>query len=309
MVKSKHVHAAGFLGTGIVSRTFLANLPALEHMLGPVCSLLNRTTPRIVSALGAGHTVLSMEEMRGCGALLVCARPDETATLLDAARRHGVLDGVHTVVLAEMSALAELPKGLLAPVRDVGCLSAFPVRRKPAFLVEGSLRFRRFCQDLLDVPISRLVVARRESRAMVDAGIFLAEEFCLPLLEATQAAFTAAGIARDQARELGAELLREAIDNASFAGRKRWTGILHTRDDRRLGEIVRALDCENQPLANLAMSFSRGSLAAMGKDTQWLSGLRTDGDENGATPAAAATRDGRSKSGETPRGKAKPGTS
>lgn len=286
MVKCKHNHAAGFLGTGVVSRTFLANLPALNGWLGPVFSPLNRATPRVVTALGAGHTVLSIEEMRGCETLFVCAQPEETATLLELARRHCVLHDVDTVVLVEHSSLAELPPDLPSMVTDLGCLSVFPTRRKKAYLVEGSLRFRRFCQNLLDVPISRLVVARREARVMVDAGIFLAEEFCLPLLEATQSAFMAAGIARDQAREMGAELLRESIENAHFAGRKRWTGILHTRDERRLGEIVRALHRENELLASLVMSFSRRSLAAMGKDTDWIAGLRTAFDHNGSKAAA-----------------------
>ena len=185
---------------------------------------------------------------------------EETATLLELARRHCVLHDVDTVVLVEHSSLAELPPDLPSMVTDLGCLSVFPTRRKKAYLVEGSLRFRRFCQNLLDVPISRLVVARREARVMVDAGIFLAEEFCLPLLEATQSAFMAAGIARDQAREMGAELLRESIENAHFAGRKRWTGILHTRDERRLGEIVRALHRENELLASLVMRACRKSV-------------------------------------------------
>ncbi len=290
MVKSKHIHAAGFLGTGVVSRTFLANLPALAGWLGPVFSPLNRATPRVVSALGAGFTALSLEEMRGCETLFVCAPPEETATLLDSAQRHGVLQGVDTMVLVESSALAELPLNLPSMVTDFGCLSVFPNRRKRAYLVEGSLRFRRFCQNLLDVPISRLVVARREARVMVDAGIFLAEEFCLPLLEATQAAFVAAGIARDQAREMGAELLRESIENAHFAGRKRWTGILHTRDQRRLGEIVRALHCENELLANLVMGFSRQSLAAMGKDTDWISSLHGGCEQNGGGATLARVR-------------------
>lgn len=291
MVKSKYIHAAGFLGTGVVSRTFLADLPALNGWLGPVFSPLNRATPRVVSALGAGHTVLSIEEMRGCEILFVCAQPEETATLLDAARRNCVLRDVDTVVLVENSSLAELPPDLPSMVTDLGCLSVFPNRRKRAYLVEGSLRFRRFCQKLLDVPISRLVVARREARVMVDAGIFLAEEFCLPLLEATQSAFVAAGIARDQAREMGAELLRESIENAHFAGRKRWTGILHTRDQRRLGEIVKGLHCENELLASLVMSFSRQSLAAMGKDTDWMAGLHVGCDGNCGRPAAAPARD------------------
>lgn len=292
MVKSKHIHAAGFLGTGTVSRTFLANLPGLAGILGPVYSPLNRATPRVVSALGAGYSTLSMEEMRGCETLFVCAQPEETTMLLDSALRHCVLHGVDTVVLVETSALAELPPELASMVKDLGCLSVFPNRREPAYLVEGSLRFRRFCQRLLDVPISRLVVARRDARAMVDAGIFLAEEFCLPLLEATQAAFVAAGIARDQAREMGAELLRESIENAQFAGRKRWTGILHTRDKRRLGEIVRALYCENELLANLVMSLSRRSLAAMGKDTAWMTDLCADG-ESGRADETEAGNHGR----------------
>lgn len=290
MVKSKYIYSAGFLGTGVVSRTFLANLPGLPEILGPVHSPLNRATPRVVSALGAGFSTLSMEEMRGCETLFVCAQHEETSVLLDSALRQGVLQGVDTVVLVETSALAELPSELSSLVTDLGCLSAFPNRRKPAYLVEGSLRFRRFCQRLLNVPISRLVVARRDARVMVDAGIFLAEEFCLPLLEATQAAFVAGGVARDQAREMGAELLRESIENAHFAGRKRWTGILHTRDKRRLGEIVRALHCENELLANLVMSFSRQSLEAMGMDTGWMAGLHAGCDGNGANGTAAQAR-------------------
>ena len=291
MVKCKHIHAAGFLGTGVVSRTFLANLPALAGLLGPVFSPLNRATPRVVSALGAGYTALAMDEMRGCENLFVCAPVEETVMLLDSARRHNVLEGVDTLVLVESSALAELPPDLPSLVRDLGCLSVFPNWRKRAYLVEGSLRFRRFCQSLLDVPLDRLVVARREARVMVDAGVFLAEEFCLPLLEATQAAFVAAGIARDQAREMGAELLRESIENAHFAGRKRWTGILHTRDKQRLGEIVKELHRENELLANLVMSFSHRSLAAMGKDTDWIAALRGAYEQNGGKPAALTRKE------------------
>ncbi|MDZ7639389.1 MAG: hypothetical protein U5J83_14235 [Bryobacterales bacterium] len=257
----------------MVSRTFLAKLPALDGMLGPVYTPLNRTTPRVVTALGAGHVALSIEEMRGCETLFVCAKPDETLRLLETARSECVLHGVDTVVLVESSALAVLPRDLYGLVTDLGGLSMFPNRQTPAFLVEGSLRFRRFCQMLLDVPISRLVVSKREARAMVDAGIFLAKEFCLPLLEATQAAFVAAGISRDQAREMGAELLKESIENAHFAGRKRWTGILHTQDQHRLGEMVHALHGENELLANLILGFSRQCLAAMGKDSGWTDGL------------------------------------
>jgi hypothetical protein len=217
--------------------------------------------------------------------MLVCAPKEESESLLQSATEAGVLAGLDTLLLAEESTLAAVPTVAANSVSDMGRVTALPLRRHSTFLVEGSLRFRRFCQKLLDVPISRLVMAGRESRTMVDAGMFLAEEFCLPLLEATQAAFIAAGIHRDQARELGAELLRESIENARFAGRKRWTGILHTQDGRKLEQIVRALHRENELLANLILGFSRQGLAVMGKDANWiphLSGVPHDGHlENG----------------------------
>jgi hypothetical protein len=285
MAKAKYVYEAGFLGTGAVSRTFLAGLPALTEMLGPVFTPARRATPRVVTALGSGFTVDCIEELRGCRAMLVCAPKEESESLLQSATEAGVLAGLDTLLLAEESTLAAVPTVAANSVSDMGRVTALPLRRHSTFLVEGSLRFRRFCQKLLDVPISRLVMAGRESRTMVDAGMFLAEEFCLPLLEATQAAFIAAGIHRDQARELGAELLRESIENARFAGRKRWTGILHTQDGRKLEQIVRALHRENELLANLILGFSRQGLAVMGKDANWiphLSGVPHDGHlENG----------------------------
>lgn len=279
MAKAKYVYEAGFLGTGAVSRTFLARLPALTEMLGPVFTPARRATPRVVTALGSGFTVDCIEELRGCRAVLVCAPKDETESLLRCAAEAGVLAGADTLMLAEESALAAVPEMAAKAVTDLGRVTALPLRRQSTFLVEGSLRFRRFCQKLLDVPLNRLVLAGPESRTMVEAGMFLAEEFCLPLLEATQAAFMTAGIQRDQARELGAELLRESIENARFAGRKRWTGILHTRDGRKLEQIVRALHLENELLANLILGFSRQGLAVMGKDANWiphLNGLKQE---------------------------------
>lgn len=285
MAKAKYAYEAGFLGTGAVSRTFLARLPALTEVLGPVFTPARRATPRVVTALGSGFTVDRIEELRGCRAMLVCAPKEESEALLQTAEGAGVLDGVDMLLLAEESAVAAVPTMAAKAVSEVGRVTALPLRRHATFLVEGSLRFRRFCQRLLDVPLSRLVLAGKESRTMVDAGMFLAEEFCLPLLEATQAAFVAAGIHRDQARELGAELLRESIENARFAGRKRWTGILHTRDGQKLEQIVRALHRENELLANLILGFSRQGLAVMGKDANWipqLNGVAQDGHgENG----------------------------
>lgn len=273
MSKPKYIHSAGFLGTGAACRTFLANLPWLDAFLGPVFTPVRRATPRVVKALGAGFSAIGMEELRGCRYLLVCATPKDTRSLLDQALSEGVLDGVDILALVEHSSVVDPPAEVTARVSDFGSLSRFPNRQRPAYLVEGSLRFRRFCQQLLDVPLRRLIVAQRDTRAMVDAGVFLAEEFCLPLLEAIQMAFIAAGIAADQAREMGAELLREAVENAQFAGRKRWTGILHSQDERRLGEILQALHKENELLAGLVLTLSRQGLAVMGKDIDWIENM------------------------------------
>jgi hypothetical protein len=317
MAKPKYLYEAGFLGTGAVSRTFLAGLPFLAEILGPVYTPTRRATPRIVTALGCGFSTDCLGEVRGCRTLFVCAAPADSEMLLEWARDGGVLTGINTLVLVEEAAVASLPAGVEESVEEVGRISALPLRRHPAYLVEGSFRFRRFCQKLLDVPLNRLVLAGKESRTMVEAGMFLAEEFCLPLLEATQAAFVAAGIQREQARELGAELLRESIENASFAGRKRWTGILHTRDGRKLEQIIRALHQENELLANLILGFSRQGLAVMGKDADWIPQLPaasqdghgrnggSAGHDHGADSRTTASTQGsrqRSRGGEMRRG-------
>lgn len=121
---------------------------------------------------------------------------------------------------------------------------------------------------------------------MVDSAVFMAEEFCLPLFEAIQQCIVIAGVPADHARELSAELMQESVGNALFAGRKRWTGILHREDSGRMGEIVRALQEENELLANLVLNYAQHGLASMGKRTDWLPG-GTHGEVNGRNPTPA----------------------
>ena len=78
MPEKKHLHALGFLGTGVVARTFLARLDGLRDLLGPVYSPTKRATPRLVTAMGAGYPVAKMEDVAKCRALLVCAPLRET---------------------------------------------------------------------------------------------------------------------------------------------------------------------------------------------------------------------------------------
>ncbi|MCU0226965.1 MAG: DUF2520 domain-containing protein, partial [Bryobacterales bacterium] len=157
-----------------------------------------------------------------------------------------------------------------AEVKDVGCLSRLPLRCAPTYLVEGSLRFRRFCQQLTGAPLRRLVCAPRESRPMMDAAVFLASEFCQPLVEAVQNCMMLAGLPQDHARDLTAEMLEEAIVDARHAGRKRWTGILQREDRLRFHSILQSLQQENELLANLLYHYAQHGLAAMGRSTQWL---------------------------------------
>lgn len=266
----KYRHSLGFIGTGAVARTFLARLESLEGWLGPVYSPSKRATPRLVTALGAGFPVQTWEAMQHCRYLLVCAPPAETTVLLEEALAGDVLRKVEVMALIGPSADCEPGQVVRAAVGDTGCLTRLPVRTEATYLVEGSLRFRRFCQRLTRAPLRRLVQTRRESRAMVESAVFMAEEFCLPLFEAIQHCIMLAGVSADHARELSAELMQESVGNALFAGRKRWTGILHREDRGKLQEIIRALQQENELLANLVLNYAQHGLASMGKRTDWL---------------------------------------
>lgn len=270
MPAKKYLHPLGFLGTGVVGRSFLAGLPSLKELLGPVYSPTKRVTPRLVHSMGAGFSVATMKEVQKCQSLLVCAPPEETASLLREAREEGVLDRVDTLALVEHSAHCLLDPEIAGCVREAGFISKLPLRKEPTYLVEGSMRFRRFCQTLLQAPLRRLVLIPRESRAVMDAAVFMAEEFCLPLFEVVQSSIVLAGVAPDHARDLAAELLLESLRSAHFAGRKRWTGILHTEDEQKLSRIVEALRRENELLASLAVHYIHHGLAAMGKRTDWI---------------------------------------
>lgn len=272
MSEKKYLHPLGFLGTGVVGQSFLAGLPSLVPLLGPVYSPSKRATPRLVRSLGAGFPVATIKEVRKCHSLLVCAPPQETVDLLDLARSEGVLERVDIVALVEDSTQCAVDPQVQECVSEVGYVSKLPLRRDPAYLVEGGMRFRRFCQSLLQVPIRRLVLIPRESRAVMDAAMFMAEEFCLPLFEAVQTTITSTGIAPDHARDLAAEILLESLNSAHFAGRKRWTGVLHNEDADKLGKILGALQTENKCMATFAESYIQHALAVMGKSTDWMPG-------------------------------------
>lgn len=264
-----------------MARTFLARMESLEGWLGPVYSPSKRATPRLVTALGAGFPVGSLEELQRCQHLLVCASPEETEHLLGRARAEGVLDRVDTLALVEAAADYLPPEEVVSGVRDVGFLTRLPVRKEDTYLVEGSLRFRRFSQMLTKAPLRRLVFARREARAMVESAIFMAEEFCQPLFEAVQHCVMLAGVSSDHARELASELLLQSVGSAHFAGRKRWTGILQSEDTERLSRILEALQQENELLANLVFNYAHHGLAVMGKNTDWLPRAGGNGTKNG----------------------------
>jgi len=279
MARKKYLHALGFLGTGVVARSFLVRLTTLRDLLGPVYSPTKRATPRLVTALDAGFPVRTMEEVAHCRNLLVCAAPEHTLLLLQQALHAGVLDHVDMLVLADRSCEIALPDDAANAVSESGCILQLPIRREPTYLVEGSIRFRRFCQTLTAAPIRRLVHSRRESRAVIDAAIFMAEEFCLPLFEAVQNAIVQAGVKPENARQLTAELLSESVHNAHFAGRKRWTGILHSEDGVKMARILQALQEENELLANLVLNYAHHGLAVMGKQTAWLVDASGSGNE------------------------------
>jgi hypothetical protein len=253
-----------------VARSFLVRLETLREMLGPVYSPAKRATPRLVTAMKAGFPVRTIEEVSQCRNLLICAPPDETLRLLHQAFDAGVLDRVDLLILADRSSEAVLPASVEAAVKESGCILQLPIRREPTYLVEGSIRFRRFCQTMTGASLRRLVLSKRESRGLMDAALFMAEEFCLPLFEAVQGALAQAGVAPEYARQLSAELLAESVHNAHFAGRKRWTGILHSEDGEKLARILQALQTENELLANLVLNYAHHGLAAMGKKTDWL---------------------------------------
>ncbi|MCW5964414.1 MAG: hypothetical protein KIT83_10285 [Bryobacterales bacterium] len=281
MPVKKYAHSLGFLGTGLVARTFLARMESLEDWLGPVYSPSRRATPRLVTALGAGFPVGSLEAMQRCQNLLVCATPEETEELLGRAVTEGVLDGVDTLALIEASADYLPAQDIVSSVKDLGFLTRLPVRREDTYLVEGSLRFRRFSQVLTKAPLRRLVFTRREARAMVESAIFMAEEFCQPLFEAVQRCVMLAGVSSDHARELASELLLQSVGSAHFAGRKRWTGILQSEDTEKLSRILEALQQENELLANLVFNYAQHGLAVMGKNTDWLPRAGSNAANNG----------------------------
>lgn len=270
MAGKRYLHPLGFIGTGIVSRTMLAGLPSLEDQLGPVYSPTKRSTPRLVTSLGAGFPVSSFEDLRRCHSFLICAPPGETAELVESAWRAGVFDNVDTLCFVEQSTLYHPPANLIQCVRDVGFLSKLPQRQDATYLVEGSLRFRRFCQLLLHVPLRYLVLIERQGRPMMDAGLFMAEELLLPLFEAVQSAIIHAGIAPDQARDLVHDLLAQSLKDAHFAGRKRWTGVLQNENDSDLAVTLTNIRQRDPDLAELVQKHVLHGMQVMGRDTEWV---------------------------------------
>lgn len=254
-------------------------MKALRELLGPVYSPTKRATPRLVTALGAGYPVRTIEEVSRCRQLLLCASPEDTKALLQQALDAGTLDQVDLLILADRSSEIVLPDDVARTVTESGCIIQLPIRREPTYLVEGSIRFRRFCQTLTKAPLRRLVLSRRESRGVMEAALFMAEEFCLPLFEAVQNAIAQSGVSHEYARQLTAELLAESVHNAHFAGRKRWTGILHTEDGVKLARILQSLQDENELLANLVLNYAQHGLAVMGKRTEWLENAVSSDDQ------------------------------
>jgi hypothetical protein len=281
MSRSKKI---GLLATAAAGQSFLALLPRLNESLGPVFSPAKRATPRIVSALKAGTSTAELKDFECCETILLCTNLPNTLTLAETLLEAGLNLQSKLVVLCEEAARDREAATLLNTRTEVGKISSIAGLRQPFYLLEGGSRLQRLANELLHVPRERIMCLEPGGTQLSDGAQFLAEEFCLPLLEMATDIFEQAGAKRSQARKLTCELMAEAVEDAGFAGRRRWKGILGLEKQEEYTRVLEQLSTSDTRLADFAHRSSLEMLKAMQRNTDWLRGSQNGSERQNGKP-------------------------
>lgn len=208
------------VGAGAVSRSFLAQLPAVAEHLGPVKSVSYRLASRIANAMRAGYPVADYPDLDRVQIVLISMPCRSLSRTVSELAEAAVSWRGKTVILCD----ANEDRGALALLAAKGAATAslmplegFDGKR---LLIEGDRVALAAARRLLGGGEIRFVEIRERSKAAYLAGIRFLTTLSAPMFSAANDCFRSAGLGSKLAAQIIENLGERTLRSYLSAGRK-----------------------------------------------------------------------------------------
>lgn len=216
----KKAPSVALVGAGSVSRSCLARIPKLREQLGPVKAPSFRVASRLANTLRSGFAVREYRDLDH-SKIIFLAVPER---ILD--RTVGELAGSgldwagRTIILCCRARDSRTLQRLGRLGAQVASLDTVGDLREERYVVEGDRDAVREVARLLGEARTRLIQIDAAHKDLYRAGIWMSSQGLLPLLDAAVVHLRRAGMARQQALPIVAELMHRCLRDYQRAGRK-----------------------------------------------------------------------------------------
>lgn len=208
---------AGLISAGGFSKSFLARMPAVLRMLGPVKATSLRVARRIANSARAGHPVETYAAL-GDRALLWIALPEAALdrVLHEVASEPSVAEKM-MVICATARSSANLHAG--------GCVATLNLipGDEHTLVAEGNAAVLREIRRIAAAEHRRLIEIPAAAKPSYIAGVHLASDLLLPHFGAAVEMLRSAGFSRTQATRIAEGLGSRALRAYGKAGTKAWS--------------------------------------------------------------------------------------
>ncbi len=208
------------VGAGAVSRSFLAQLPAVAEHLGPVKSTSYRLASRIANAMRAGFPVAGFEELDRAQIVLISWPHWLLSRVLSELAAAPVGWCGKTVILCD----AGEDCGVLAPLASQGAATASLIPLEgfdgKRLLIEGDRAALAAARRLLGRGDIRLVELHEHTKAAYLAGIRFLTTLSAPMFSAANDCFRFAGLGSKLAAQIVGNLGERTLRSYLKGGKK-----------------------------------------------------------------------------------------
>ncbi len=244
---------SGLICAGGVTQSFLARMPSVLATVGPVYSVSLRVARRMANSLRAGYAIDDPSEFAACNSIWI-AMPESAVDEIVEQVRGGLKDKI--VVLCDSTRPANF---IGVDSARAATLNAVDPNER-VLTAEGHPDAVAVLRKIAARESRKLIELRRDSKALLVAGLQLASDLVLPPYAAAVESFRAAGFPRADAIRLAESLSDRALKSFSKAGRKAWSPAAAKALQRTLKDELESIRSAHPAIAE---EFASAALQAL----------------------------------------------
>jgi hypothetical protein len=225
----------GLVGAGGVNQSFLARMPALLGLLGPVKGSTLRVSRRIANGLRAGFAAGDYGELQPCEFIWIFA-PEDTLDRVAADLAAEVAMQGKMVVLCDVLRDSLGPSPLRTAGARLATVNCVPESDEQVFVAEGHPAVIAALRKQLAVEGRKLIELRPAAKTLYLSGAHMGAHLLMPWIAGAVESFRAAGFSRSEAARVVQALGARALRGYEKAGVRSWS----QADAERLYQAIEA---------------------------------------------------------------------